>query len=57
MALGQFGKMGERGGGIIQEAQRDPAGGELMLGAIVVLVRNRRVPRDTIGGLGVADVE
>src|SRR5262245_62353196 len=49
--------MGERGCGIIEEAQRDPAGGELMLGAVVVLAGNGGIPRDAIGGLGIANVE
>ena len=49
--------MGERGRGIIEEAQGDPAGGELMLGAIVVLARDHGVARDAIGGLGLVEVE
>jgi hypothetical protein len=57
VALGQFGKMGKRGGGIVEEAQRDPASGELMLGSVVVLFWNCRVPRNAIGGLVLADVE
>src|SRR6266700_63540 len=57
MALSDFGKMRERGGGIVEEAQCDPAGGELMLGAVVVFAGNRGLTRDPVGSFGVADVE
>ena len=57
VAVADLGEMRERGRGIVEEAQRDPAGGELVLGAVVVLARDRGVARDPIGGLGVADVE
>src|SRR5258708_37442344 len=57
MALGDFSKMRERGRGIVEEAQRNPAGVELMLGTVVVLGGNRGVTRDAVGSFGVADVE
>src|SRR5262249_59389810 len=57
VALGDFGEVRKRGGRIVEEAQRNPAGGELMLGAVVILVRDRGVARDAIGGLGFAEVE
>ena len=57
VALGDFGEVSERGCGIVEEAQRDPAGGELMLGAVVVLLRDRGVAHDAIGGLGIVEVE
>ena len=43
--------------GIVEEAQRDPAGSELVLGAVVVPARDGGVARDTIGGLGLAEIE
>ena len=57
VAVADFGEMGERGRGIIEEAQGDPAGGELMLGAVVVLARDHGVARDAIGGLILIEVE
>ena len=36
-ALGDAGEMRERGRRIVQEAQRDPAGRELLLGAVVLV--------------------
>ena len=51
-ALADLGEMGERGVRIVEEAQRDPAGGELVLGAIVVPVGHDGGARDPIGRLG-----
>jgi hypothetical protein len=47
------------GGGrrIVQEAQRDPAGGELLIDAVIALRRRRRLARHAIGGLRVVIVE
>ena len=42
---------------IVEEAQRDPAGGEFLLGLVDVARRQRRVPRDQIGGAVFADIE
>ena len=57
-ALPDLGEMGERGRRIVEEAQRDPAGGELVLGRDSCPGwRYGRRARDPIGGLGVAEVE
>ncbi len=48
-ALGDAREMSLRGRGIAEEAQRNPAGGELMLDAIVLLARHRGIARDPIG--------
>ncbi len=47
------------GGGrrIVEEAQRDPARGEFLLGLVDVAGGQRGVPRDQIGGAVFADVE
>ena len=42
---------------IVQETQRDPARGEFLLGLVDVARRQRRVPRDQIGGAVFADIE
>ncbi len=57
VALADPGEMRERRGWVVQEAQRDPAGGELALGAVVLPAGNRRLARDPVGGLEVAEVE
>jgi hypothetical protein len=57
VAVGDLGEMAERGCRVVEEAQRDPAGSELVLGAIVVPARDGGVARDTIGGLGLAEIE
>ena len=44
-------------GRILQEAQRDPARGEFLLGLVDVAGRQRRVARNQIGGAVLADVE
>ena len=49
--------MGVGGARIVQEAQRDPAGHELVLGAIIGAVRRRGIADDGIGVLGIAVVE
>ena len=49
--------MSERVGGIIQEAQRDPSGGELLIGAPVFRDRRGGIARETIGGLRILEVE
>ncbi len=49
--------MGERSTRIVEEAERDPAGGELLLGAVVVAGRDGGGACDAIGGLGIAEVE
>ena len=51
------GEVLQRGRGIVQEAQRDPAGSELLLGLVDVLVGQGRVTRDRIGRAVVAGVE
>src|SRR5215510_12841455 len=57
VALSDLGEVSERGSRIVKEAQRDPAGGELMLGAVVVFVRDRGVAGDAIGGLDFTEIE
>ena len=57
VALADLGEMGERGRGIVEEAQSDPAGGELVLGPVVFLARNGGIACDAIGRLEVAEVE
>jgi hypothetical protein len=57
VALGDLGEMGERGRGVVEEAQCDPAGGELLLGAIVVPARHGGLARDAIGAPGLVEVE
>ncbi|MCZ7642003.1 MAG: hypothetical protein M5U33_03670 [Pseudorhodoplanes sp.] len=42
---------------VFQEAQRDPAGGEMSLDLGVLLFRLDRLARDPVGGPGVADIE
>ena len=49
--------MGERDCRLVQEPQRDPAGGELLLGAVVLVRRRRRAIGDFIGHPGVAEIE
>src|SRR5437660_12044205 len=49
--------MCERCRGIVEEAQRDPAGGELLLGTVVVLAGNGGITHDPVGSFDVADVE
>ncbi len=51
---------GEMGGGgrrIVEEAQRDPAGGEMLVGAVVATLGAGRVTGDAVGGLGIVVVE
>ena len=43
--------------GVVEEAQRDPAGGEFLLGLVDVARGQRGVARDQIGGAVFADVE
>ena len=43
--------------GIVQEAQRDPAGGEMRIDAVKAPHRGRGFSRDAIGGLCVVLVE
>src|SRR5262249_23647814 len=56
-ALRDLGKMRLRGCWIVEEPQRDPAAGELVLDPVVFPARNSRVARDLISGLGVIVVE
>ena len=56
-ALGDAGKMGERRRRLVPEPQRDPAGGELLLGAIVFVGRCGAAGGDLVGRLGIAEVE
>src|SRR3954467_8000370 len=56
-ALADLGEVFKRGAGIFEESQRNPAGGELVLGAIALPVRYGGGARDAIGGFGVAEVE
>ena len=47
-----------RGGcGVVEKTQRDPAGGEFLLGLVDVAGRKRRVAGDQIGGAAFAEVE
>src|SRR5881275_3131636 len=57
MALSDFGKMRERRCWIVEKAQRDPARGELMLGAEVVLAGNGGITHDPVGSFDIAVVE
>ena len=41
----------------MQEAERNPAGGKLLFGAVDVALRKRGVARHLIGAFGVAIVE
>ena len=52
-AVRDAGEVGERGRRIFEEAQRDPASRELLLGTEVLLDRRRRVARDPVSGLRV----
>ena len=56
-ALDDMGEMRRRGLRVVQEAQRDPAGGEMLVDAVIALRRRRRVAGDAIGGLRVVIVE
>src|SRR5262249_3718270 len=56
-ALADLGEVCKRRTGIIEESQRDPAGGELVLNSIVLPARHGGRARDAIRGLGVAKVE
>ena len=56
-ALADLGEVCKRGAGIIEESQRNPAGGELLLSSIVLPARHGGGARDAIRGLGVAEVE
>src|SRR5262249_60778458 len=57
VADGDLGEMPERGCRITEEAQRDPTGGELLLGAVILLARGGGIARDAIGGPVVPEVE
>src|SRR5258708_38978887 len=56
-ALRHLGEMRHRGRRIIEEAQRNPAGGEWRLPAMALLVRYRGIAGDPIGSAGIAKVE
>ena len=49
--------MTERDCRLVQEPQRDPAGGEMLLGAVVLVDRRRRAIGDLIGHAGIAEIE
>src|SRR5579863_8399987 len=49
--------MSKRNGWRVEEAQRNPAGGEMLLGTVIVIVRRRRAIGDLIGHPGLAEVE
>ena len=49
--------MRKRDGRLAQETQRDPAGGEVLFGAEVFVIRRRRAVGDLIGQSGVAEIE
>ena len=49
--------MRERARRIAERSQRNPAGGKLLLGAKILLVRQRGLARHTVGLLGIAKVE
>ena len=50
-AFGDAGKMRKRGRRVVQEAQSDPAGGELLLGAIVLVDWRGGAIGDRVGRL------
>jgi hypothetical protein len=56
-AVGDAREMLQRGGRVVKEAQRDPAGREVAFRAIELLRRRRCVARDQVGRLRLADVE
>src|SRR5262245_54610877 len=56
-ALADLGEVCKRGGGIIQESQRNPAGRELLLSSIILSAWYRGGARDAIRRLGVAEVK
>src|SRR5262245_49384849 len=56
-SLAHLGEMCKRGAGIIEESQRNPTGGKLVLYLIALSARHGRAARDAIGGLCVAKVE
>ncbi len=56
-AVGNPGEMRERDGRLAQKAQRDPAGGEMLLGAVILVVRRRRAVGDLIGQSRIAEIE
>ena len=55
--MADLGEVCKRGAGIIEELQRNPAGGELLLNSIILPARHRGRARDAIRGLGIAEVE
>ena len=57
VAVGYAREMSLRCRCILEEAKRDPAGGELMLGAIILPLRDYGVAGDAVGLCGVAAVE
>ena len=56
-AVGNPGEMRKRDGRLAQKTQRDPAGGKLLLGAVVFVIGRRRAVGDLIGQSGVAEIE
>ena len=49
--------MRKRDGRLVQVRQRDPAGRELLVGAVILVIRRRGAVGDLIGHLDVAEVE
>jgi hypothetical protein len=55
--LADLGEVGKRGAGVIEESQRNPAGGELVLGAVALPAWYGGAARNAIRSFGVAEVE
>ena len=49
--------MRKRDGRLAQKTQRNPAGGKMLLGAVIFVLRRRRAVGDLIGQSGVAEIE
>src|SRR5262245_65996738 len=56
-ALADLGEVCKRGAGIIEESQRNPAGGEVVLTSIVLPARHGAGARGAMRGLGIGEVE
>src|SRR2546430_16980633 len=56
-ALADLGEVCKRGAGIIEESQRNPAGGELVVNSIALSARHGGGARDAVRGLGGAKGE
>ena len=56
-AFGDAGEMRKRDGRLVQEGQRDPARRELLVGAVILVIRRRGAVGDLIGHFDIAEVE